>query len=154
MKLYVVRNKEGKFFKTIGYGRFGKSWVDGLEQAKFYTKIGTAKSRVTYFYKNHPTYGCPDIVEFDISVGSGVVLDMSKDTDKKIRNSKKSQIKRLIRNYECQVTSIQKKIDRIEKIPVDKCDRHAQKSLIDAVYDMQGVREKINRHFEELRNIK
>lgn len=35
MKLYVVRNKEGKFFRSIGYGGTGANWVEGLDTAKF-----------------------------------------------------------------------------------------------------------------------
>ena len=30
MKLYVVRNKQGKYFRAIGYGGYGSNWVDTL----------------------------------------------------------------------------------------------------------------------------
>ncbi len=52
--LYLVRNKEGKYFRTKGYGGHGKSWVDGMETAKIYGKIGPARATVTFFATNYP----------------------------------------------------------------------------------------------------
>lgn len=64
MKIYVIRNKEGKFFKPVGMGGAGKSqWQDKLEKANFYPKIGPARARATYFNK-HDKEVC--ILEFEI----------------------------------------------------------------------------------------
>ena len=85
MKLYVVRNKEGKFFRPVGLGGGGKNWQDTLEKAKFYPKIGTAKGQASFWYKAYPTFGCPDILEFDLNPDQAKVLDIKEETDKKIK---------------------------------------------------------------------
>lgn len=100
MKLYVVRNKEGKFFKNIGYGGSGGNWQDTIDKAKFYAKFGQAKSRCTFFYKNYPSFGCPDILEFDIDASNALVHDMQSITKKSIIKSKVIEIKRDINHAE------------------------------------------------------
>jgi len=99
MKLYVVKNKEGKFFRSIGYGGSGVNWVE-LEKAKFYAKKGQAASRVTFFFKNYPTYGCPEILEFDIDVNNAVVIDMQTLTESKIKKSIQAELKRQVAQKE------------------------------------------------------
>ena len=76
MKLYVVRNKEGRFFRPIGHGGTGINWQEKLEKAKFYPKMGFAKARASFWYKEYPSYGCPDVLEFDLDVEKAVVLDI------------------------------------------------------------------------------
>jgi hypothetical protein len=93
MKLYVIRNQEGKFFRTIGYQGYGVSW-DTLEKAKFYTKIGQAKARCTYFFKNYPSFGCPEILEFDLNVANATVIDMRATMEKSIKKIKANNLKR------------------------------------------------------------
>ena len=46
LELYVVRNKEGKYFRTKGYSGYGDTWVDDIQKAKVYPKIGQARSRL------------------------------------------------------------------------------------------------------------
>ena len=93
MKIYVVRNSEGKYFRAIGYGGYGSNWVDELSRAKFYTKIGQAKSRVTYFFGDDPSFGCPEILEFELDITRAKVLDMREDTEKKIKKKKEKKLK-------------------------------------------------------------
>ena len=102
MKIYVVRNSEGKYFRAIGYGGYGSNWVDELSRAKFYTKIGQAKSRVTYFFGDDPSFGCPEILEFELEEGKAKVLDMKSETEKKIKKKKESLLKKEIRYKEYQ----------------------------------------------------
>lgn len=96
MKLYVVRNKEGKFFRPVGFGGGGsgngKNWQDTLEKAKFYPKIGTAKTQASFWYREYPSYGCPDILEFDLDPTKAVVLNVQEETDKNIR--KREELKK------------------------------------------------------------
>jgi hypothetical protein len=94
MKLYVVRNKQGKFFRAVGMGGYGKNWEDSLDKAKFYAKIGQAKSRVTYFFKSDPSFGCPDILEFELDIQRAKVLDMAELTTKSIQKIEKKKINR------------------------------------------------------------
>ena len=84
MKLYVIRNKEGKFFRSIGYGGGGMNWQDKLENAKFYAKAGTAKGQITFWFKEYPQYGCPELLEFDLDVANATVFNMQAETEKKI----------------------------------------------------------------------
>lgn len=63
LELYAVVNQEGKFFRAVGYGGAGKSWVDTVDKAKLYGKLGQARSRVTWWYNNHPKFGMPKIIK-------------------------------------------------------------------------------------------
>ncbi len=110
MKLYAVRNKEGKYFRAIGYGGYGRSWVETLEKAKFYSKIGQAKARVTYFFKSGPEFGCPEILEFDLNVENAQVINMEEITKKNISKIEEKKLKREIywRNREIKRLEVQK----------------------------------------------
>lgn len=116
MKLYVVRNKEGKYFRNIGYGGHGKSWRDKLEDAKFYTKIGQAKSRVTFFFREYPQFGCPEILEWDLEVNTAKVLNMEEITTKSIEKIKKKKLEEKIAS---QQREKKYKEDQIKKLQDD-----------------------------------
>ena len=115
MKLYVVRNKEGKFFRNIGYGGHGGNWQQTIDKAKFYTKIGQAKSRVTYFFREYPKFGCPEILEFDISVENAIVLDMEEITKKSIEKIENKKTQRKIASQEWQRKSAEEEIERLRQ---------------------------------------
>ena len=100
MKLYVVRNKEGKFFRSIGYGGNGANWVDGLDKAKFYPKIGQAKSRCTYFAGHYPQFGVPEVLEFDLNTITPVVVSMEQHVTKSIKDKKVADARQLVRSRE------------------------------------------------------
>ena len=120
MKLYCVRNKQGKYFRSVGYGGCGPSWVESLEKAKFYSKIGQAKARVTYFFTTGPQFGCPEIIEFDLNVENAKVIDMEEITKKNISKlaDKKLQLEMRWREKEIQRLEIQQQeiADRREKL--------------------------------------
>ena len=88
LSVYLVRNKEGKFFRAKGYGGYGDTWVDDISKCKVYTKIGSARSTITWFANHYPKYGVPDLVELKIS--EGVVLDES-DRVQKAKDKKKRE---------------------------------------------------------------
>lgn len=67
LTMYAVRNQEGKFFRAKGYGGYGDTWVDDIEKAKIYPRIGQARSRVTFFANTYPQYGIPDLVELRVT---------------------------------------------------------------------------------------
>ena len=52
IKLYIIQNKENKYFRAKGFSGHGDSWIDNIQSAKVYTKIGSAKRQVTYWAKN------------------------------------------------------------------------------------------------------
>jgi hypothetical protein len=89
MKLYVVQNADGKFFRPIGYGGYGEQWKDKLEQAKFYSKIGTAKGRCTWYHTNYPKYECPHLLEFSLEPGEAKTVVVWKDTEQAIARKKR-----------------------------------------------------------------
>ena len=71
IKLYAVQSKDGKWFRAKGICfngmcNDGVSWVSDLTEAKFYKKMGPAKSCVTWWYNNYPKYGIANVVEFDV----------------------------------------------------------------------------------------
>jgi len=67
LELYVVRNKEGKYLRSKGYGGYGKKWVDGIKTARIYTTIKPARAQVTFWSNTFPEYGVPDIVVLTMS---------------------------------------------------------------------------------------
>lgn len=115
MKLYVVRNKQGKFFRAVGQNSYRKNWVDTLEEAKFYAKLGQAKSRVTYFFKSDPSYGCPEILEFEIQVGAAKVLNVEGETNKKIKKASERELKYQIEYKERQRVQLLEEQERIKQ---------------------------------------
>lgn len=114
MNLYVVRNRDGKYFRAIGYGGSGGNWMDTLEKAKFYAKIGPAKSRVSFFAKNYPKFGVCDILEFSLDVGQAKIIDMKDNTEKVLAKARVAEEIRKLRyaNYELQRLQAEK--DAIE----------------------------------------
>ncbi len=89
LNLYVVRNKEGKFFRRKGYGGSGNSWVDDVALARFYVKIAGARAIVGFYANNYPTFGIPDIVK--LTATESEVLDESERVKKSIEKKKKAK---------------------------------------------------------------
>ena len=77
MKLYVVQNSSGKFFRARGQHGWKDQWQDKLEDAKFYTKLSTAKTQCTVWYNINPKLGCPCILEFNIKEADATIINMS-----------------------------------------------------------------------------
>lgn len=115
MKLYVVRNKEGKFFKNKGYGGYGSNWKDNLDQAKFYPKIGQAKSRCTFFAKAYPKFGVCEILEFDLNVGDANVINVEADVAKSIKKAEEKELERQRKNKEWEIERLQREKQSISQ---------------------------------------
>ncbi len=94
MKLYVIQNSAGKFFKPVGYGGYGDQWQDEIEKAKFYTKLGPAKAQCTFWYNANPKLGCPCVLEFTIDPANAVKLSMLENAVKSAEKKAKEQAKR------------------------------------------------------------
>jgi len=65
--VFGVRSKDGKWFRRKGFGGYGDSWVTELSRARIYNKIGHARTTVSFFAKQYPSYGVPDVVEFKVT---------------------------------------------------------------------------------------
>jgi hypothetical protein len=103
IKMYAVRNSKGHWFRAKGRDGYNKkTWVAELEKAKFYTKIGQARARVTFFANNNPN-NLPllEIVEFTASV-TGVIDEKERILKVGIERElkeKKEKYNRLMHDY-------------------------------------------------------
>jgi hypothetical protein len=102
LKVYVVRNQDGQFFKAKGFGGSGPTWVDDIQRARIYPKIGQARGRVTWFANNYPDYGVPDIIELTASKAKVI---KEEDRVKK----KQAQQQRALLEYQKKRTQAEKK---------------------------------------------
>jgi hypothetical protein len=94
MKLYVIQNSAGKFFKPVGYGGYGDQWQTDIEKAKFYTKLGPVKAQCTFWYNANPKLGCPCVLEFNIDPANAKTLSMVEDAQKSAERKAKREAKR------------------------------------------------------------
>jgi hypothetical protein len=94
LKMYLVRNSSGQFYRRVGYGGYGECWTADVAKASVWTKLGTARSRVTYFANSYPDFPIPDLIE--ISAGKIAVLDEKARVEKakaaKLRNEARHEV--------------------------------------------------------------
>lgn len=91
ISFYAVRNEQGKYFRSKGYCGYGDTWVDSLNNAKIYSKIGQARGRVTYFANNYPKFKIPQIVELQVT--NVVAIDETARVKKAQENKAKADAK-------------------------------------------------------------
>lgn len=91
LEFYLVRNKEGKWFRAKGYGGSGDSWVDEVKRARVYGRIGPARAQVNFWATNYPKYGVPEIVK--LTVSGFTVLDETDRVKKQIAKKKEAEKK-------------------------------------------------------------
>ena len=117
--LYVVRNSKGQYFRAKGFSGSGDSWVDDINKAKIYGKIGGARSTVTYFAQN-PKYPVPDIVKLGVT-GMEVIDEtarVKKVLDKKAKEEQEREAinaKRQLEEAKARLASAQAELKRLEK---------------------------------------
>jgi len=106
LNFYTVRSKDGKWLraKKHGYNSLdtGKSWTDNITEARIYTTPRGAKGQVTFWARNYPQFGVPDLVQ--ITTGKCLYLDQEERTKKVIR-------KREIENAEREIDSCKYYLD-------------------------------------------
>ena len=90
LTFYAVRNRNGQWFKAKGYGGYGKTWVNELTKARIYQRIGPARAMRTYFDKDNPQYGVPDIIELKVTEYN--VLDESESVRKTAEKKAKAKL--------------------------------------------------------------
>ncbi len=109
LTLYAVRNRDGKWFRSKGYGGYGDTWTPDLDKAKLYSKIAQARGRVTFFATGWPQHGTPDLVEF-MAIESRVMPEAERvkavstkkaerEAARKVRE-KKAEVERAVRDLE------------------------------------------------------
>ena len=106
LTMYMVKNKEGKYFRFKGRDGYGETWVSDIKKGRLYSKISPARAIVSFFANTWPKYGIPDLVEMHIL--KEVVLDESERVNKVIQKKKEEKAK-----YEMKVK--QQEIERAER---------------------------------------
>ena len=117
--LYVVRNAKGQYFRAKGFSGSGNTWVDDINKAKIYGKIGGARGTVTYFAQD-TNYPIPDIVK--LTVTGMEVIDESARVKKVLDKKAKEKQEREARNAKYQLeqakarlASAEAELKRLEK---------------------------------------
>lgn len=88
LDLYLVRNKEGKWFRAKGYAGSGDTWTDDVRKARVYGKIGPARAIVSFFSNHYPEYGTPDLVRFHATPAEVM------DEEKRVKGQRDAKIRR------------------------------------------------------------
>lgn len=119
LELYVVVNQEGKFFRAVGYGGGGNSWVDTIDKAKIYGKLGQARSRVSWWYSRYPSYGMPNIIKLT-AIGTELMDEMERvkkeQQKKKEREAKREETrkKQALKDAEADLARATEKLKRLK----------------------------------------
>lgn len=113
LEVYVVRNSEGQWLRSKGYGGSGKTWVDDLQQARLYTKIGPARGRVTWFTKNYPDYPMPDLVKLTVTQMEVITSEKERVEDK-IRKAEAARYQAQIRQRHQKVAQMKEEIAALQ----------------------------------------
>lgn len=117
--LYAVRNSKGQFFRAKGFSGRGDSWVDDINKAKIYGKIGGARGTVTYFAQN-PEYPIPEIVKLTVT-GMEVIDEtarVKKVLDKKAKEEQERKARNAERDLElakARLVTAQAELNRLQK---------------------------------------
>jgi len=120
LELFVVQNQSGQYFRAKGYGGYGDTWVSDIKKAKIYTKIGTARGRVSWFANNYPAYGVPKILKLQVYLADSI--DETARVQKQKKNKEIAELSAKKRRSEQererllqQEKEIKAKLERLEK---------------------------------------
>lgn len=118
LSLYAVRNRDGKWFRSKGYGGYGTSWVDDLKKARVYGKTGPARAQITYWANACPKFGIPDLVELRVTE---MAVFSEEDRVQKARKAtiaknERIKIRRAEREQERLLKTIEESQKRLEKL--------------------------------------
>ena len=106
LKAYAVRSADGKYLRSRGYGGGGECWVEKLTSAKLWFKPGPAKAQITFWGKNYPQFGVPEVVTFNLVEVSSEKQE--ERVSKAIQAQVKSQLNRKRSNYKREIEKLQK----------------------------------------------
>jgi len=139
LTFYVVRSKDGKYFRSKGYGGYGNSWFDDVQKARVYQKIGPARSQVTFWANAYPKYGVPDIIE--LTVTGTKVINEGDRVNKAVKKIKIDKLNRKL--YE-----LQEKYDKA----VRENNRHKSKYSGDRLLEVTKKMNDLELKIKELKN--
>lgn len=113
LEFYLVRNKEGKWFRAKGYGGSGDSWVAEIKRARVYGRIGPARTQVNFWATNYPTYGVPEIVK--LTVSGFTVIDETDRIKKSIIKKKEAKRKADVLEKKRRLEDAKKELEAAER---------------------------------------
>jgi hypothetical protein len=94
MKLYIVQNARGQYFRPHGQHSCQSQWQNDIGMAKFYTKFSQAKTQCTIWYGYYPDYGCPHVLEFDIDPAKAVTISVAEHARDSVEKKRIAEEKR------------------------------------------------------------
>lgn len=106
--LYAVQNEKGQYFRTKGFNGGGNTWVDDINKAKIYPKIGGARGTITWFANNYPEY--PTLKLLKLTVSNVEVLDETERVNKAKAKKVREEAEREKRNAEWQMEQAKKQL--------------------------------------------
>lgn len=133
--LYAVRSKDGKWYKSRGQGVSGPRWVDGIDAAKIYTKPGPAKSIITWWAKNYPEFGVPDLVE--ITAREAKVIKQEDRVEKAKQKESEANARYKVKEQQMhlkiakqRVAEAQEELDRLQKVKEEHSSLHLSSDVL------------------------
>ena len=121
LELFVVKSKDGKYFRAKGYSSYGKSWVDDIQDAKIYAKIGPARSQVTYWAGHYPEYGIPDIIV--LTMAEERIISEEDRVKKSILNTAKKEIERKLFWAKDELKNIEKRVKQENQKTLERANQ-------------------------------
>ena len=117
---YAVRNAKGEFYRTYAQGGRGSGWVKELTDARLWTTIGPAKSKITTLSNQNPKDVVPELIEFivrEIKVvnQNARVAEAKVKKQIEIENRKKAHAERELQQAQKALVEAQAKINRLTK---------------------------------------
>lgn len=107
--LYLVYNpKTNMWLKSKGYGGSGKCWVEEIKNARIYTRIGSARSQVTWWSKNYPNFGIPQVMKYIANFAE--VIDETVRVKQSIQNEEDREKRQLARLAKKKIKEINKEM--------------------------------------------
>lgn len=113
LAIYVVQNEKGQFFRAKGYGGGGETWVDDINKAKLYGKIGGARGTITWFANTYPQY--PILKLLKLTVGAVEVIDETARVTKAKEKKVKDQVEYEKRQAQYKLLKAQEEFDNAQK---------------------------------------
>jgi len=114
LTLYAIRNHEGKWLRSKGFGGYGDPWIDDIHGAKFYGKLSPAKGRVTYYSRRFTQFPAPEIVE--ITASEFKVVPQNERVDRVNKEKKMREAKAVVARKRKEIDKVHQELkDAIRK---------------------------------------
>ena len=138
LEFFVVRSSSGQFFRSKGQSYSRSSWVADIRDAKVYTKIGPAKAQATWWTKNFPDFGVPDVVVLEARIAG--------TAKHKVSNKMEHDHAKLV----VRVREYDEAISELDEIILESTSDVVCKSLTQQVADLRAKRSSVDREASSL----